>query len=40
MKTEARKIFALSGAPADELIHEIKNSVQQQKKGIAFLRKI
>ena len=33
---EARKIFALSGAPADELIHEIKNSVKQQKKESLF----
>src|SRR5436190_704901 len=33
---EARRIFALSGAPADELIQEIKNSVQQQKKESLF----
>jgi hypothetical protein len=31
-EAEARKIFSLSGANADELIHEIQNSVQQQKK--------
>ena len=31
---EARKIFAKSGANADELVHEIKNSVQQKKESL------
>jgi len=31
---QARKIFAMSGANADELIHEIKNSVQQEKESL------
>ena len=35
-EAEARKIFALSGANADELIHEIRNSVKQQKKESLF----
>jgi len=30
----ARKIFALSGASADELVYEIKNSVQQVKESL------
>jgi sugar porter (SP) family MFS transporter len=33
-EAEARKIFALSGASADELVHEIKNSVQQVKESL------
>lgn len=32
----ARKIFEKSGAPADELIKEIRNSVQQKKKEALF----
>src|SRR6185436_6491617 len=32
----AREIFAKSGAPADEVIQEIKNSVQKQKKESLF----
>lgn len=32
----ARKIFEKSGAPADELIKEIRNSVQQKKKESLF----
>jgi sugar porter (SP) family MFS transporter len=31
---EARRIFAKSGAPADEVIKEIKNSVQQKKDSL------
>jgi MFS transporter, SP family, arabinose:H+ symporter len=31
---EARKIFAKSGANADELIHEIKNSIQQKRESL------
>lgn len=31
---EARKIFAKSGAPADEVIHEIKNSVTVKKDSL------
>jgi sugar porter (SP) family MFS transporter len=31
---QARKIFAMSGANADELIHEIKNSIQQKKESL------
>jgi len=30
----AREIFARSGAPADEVIHEIKNSMQKQKESL------
>jgi sugar porter (SP) family MFS transporter len=30
----AREIFARSGAPADEVIHEIKNSIQKQKESL------
>src|SRR6187431_2705275 len=33
-KEEARKIFAKSGANADELIHEIKNSIQQKRESL------
>lgn len=33
-ETEARRIFALSGAAADELIEEIKKSVQQKKESL------
>lgn len=32
----AREIFSKSGAPADEVIQEIKNSVQKQKKESLF----
>lgn len=32
----ARKVFEKSGAPADELIKEIRNSVQQKKKESLF----
>lgn len=32
----ARKVFEKSGAPADELIKEIRNSVQQKKKEALF----
>jgi sugar porter (SP) family MFS transporter len=31
---EARKIFAKSGANADELVHEIKNSLQQKRESL------
>jgi SP family arabinose:H+ symporter-like MFS transporter len=33
-EAEARKIFAKSGANADELVYEIKNSVQQEKESL------
>lgn len=33
-EAEARKIFALSDAPAEELIQEIKHSVQQTKESL------
>ena len=33
-EAEARKVFAKSGAPADELIHEIRKSVQQKKESL------
>ena len=35
-EASAREIFAKSGAPADEVIQEIKNSVQQQRKESLF----
>jgi sugar porter (SP) family MFS transporter len=31
---EARKIFTKSGANADELVHEVKNSVQQKRESL------
>lgn len=33
-EAEARKVFAKSGAPADQLIHEIRNSVQLTKESL------
>ena len=33
-EAEARKVFAKSGAPANELIHEIRNSVQEKKESL------
>lgn len=37
-EASARNIFAKSGAPADQVIHEIKNSLQPQKESL-FSRK-